>query len=98
MALRPHSVKGPVGEQVMMTTKHQFEYELRRMIHERIEAICEHLGNGSAKTYEEYQHKVGVVAGLRSVFDDIDEANAILSGKLREKGSMNALHGDGTRS
>jgi hypothetical protein len=67
----------------MMTTKHQFEYELRRMIRERIEEVCEHLGNGSAKTYEEYQHKVGMVAGLRSVLDDMTEANAIIEGKNR---------------
>lgn len=67
----------------MMTTKHQFEYELRRMILERIEAICEHLGNGSAKTYDEYQHKVGMVAGLRVTLEDMEEANAILEGKSR---------------
>lgn len=65
----------------MMTTKHHFEYELRRMIQSRVEEICAHLGNGSAKTLEEYQHKVGMVAGLRSVVEYIDEANAIIDGK-----------------
>ena len=67
----------------MMTTKHQFEFEIRRIISDRIEAICEHLGNGSAKTYDEYQHKVGVVAGLRAAIDSLEEANSILEGKPR---------------
>lgn len=67
----------------MMTTKHQFEFEVKRMISDRIEAICEHLGNGSAKTLEEYQHKVGIVAGLRAAIDSMEEANSILEGKQR---------------
>jgi hypothetical protein len=67
----------------MMTTKHQFEFEIRRIISDRIEAICEHLGNGSANTYDEYQHKVGLVAGLRAAIDSLEEANSILEGKPR---------------
>jgi uncharacterized protein YllA (UPF0747 family) len=67
----------------MMTTKHQFEFETKRIITERIEAICEHLGNGSAKTLEEYQHKVGIVAGLRAAIDAMEDSNSILEGKQR---------------
>lgn len=67
----------------MMTTKHQFEFEIRRIISDRIEGICEHLGNGSAKTHEEYQYKVGIVAGLRAAIDSLEEANSILEGKSR---------------
>lgn len=67
----------------MLTTKHQFEFEIRRLLSEQIEAICEHLGNGSASTFDEYQHKVGKVAGLRAAIDSIDEVNSILEGKSR---------------
>ena len=68
---------------MILTSKHQFEFEIRRIISDRIEAICEHLGNGSAKTLEEYQHKVGTVAGLRAAIDSMEEANSILEGKQR---------------
>jgi len=67
----------------MLTTKHQFEFEIRRMVLEKIETICEHLGNGSARTFEEYQQKVGTVAGLRAAIDIMEEANSILEGKQR---------------
>lgn len=68
---------------MITTTKHQFEYELRRLLDSRIEAILEHLGNGSAATYSEYQHKVGVIAGLCAAIDEMEEANSILEGKPR---------------
>ena len=66
----------------MLTTKDQFEKELKKLISEAYQTTRDNLAGGSANSYDEYKKAVGMVQGLALALEFMDEANNILS-KMR---------------
>ena len=66
----------------MLTTKDQFEKELKKLISEAYQTARDNLAGGSATSFDEYKKAVGLVQGLALAIEFIDEANDILN-KLR---------------
>lgn len=64
------------------TTSNLFESELRKILAEEIADLTANLAGGtSAKSYDEYQHEVGRIRGLKTALEACDEAATIVSQK-----------------
>ena len=69
----------------MLTTKDRFVAEFKAMIREEYIRIRDNVATGAAQDYNQYQKQVGLIQGLATALEFIDEANAIANG-TKERG------------
>jgi 5-methylcytosine-specific restriction endonuclease McrBC GTP-binding regulatory subunit McrB len=63
----------------MLTTKDQFEKELKKLISEAYQNARDNIAHGSAMTFDEYKKQVGMIQGLAYALELIEEANNIVN-------------------
>ena len=64
----------------MLTTKDRFVAELKAMIRDEYIRIRDNVATGSAQDYNQYQKQVGLIQGLSTALEFIDEAEAVANG------------------
>ena len=69
----------------MLTTKDRFVAELKTAIRDEYIRIRDNVAAGSAQDYNQYQKQVGIIQGLVTALEFIDEADAVASG-IKERG------------
>jgi hypothetical protein len=67
------------------TYSDRFARILAQLLNETIEEEVISLGEGKIDDIKDYKYRVGVIYGLRKVFDLMDEADAVNNGKERTK-------------
>lgn len=72
-------------ETKLLNYSSRFDYELRRLIAEKLEFIKDELAYGhGVSDFPEYKRRVGQVSGLETALEFCDEAKSICDGKERE--------------
>jgi len=72
-------------ERKLLNYSSRFDYELRRLIEERIAFIKDELAYGQGvQDFPEYKRRVGQVSGLEAALEFCIEAKSICDGKERE--------------
>lgn len=67
----------------MLTRSDRFEYELKKLVGERIASIMDDLAGGALESHAQYKEKCGQIRGLRFLDELIEEAQSICDGKER---------------
>jgi hypothetical protein len=66
-----------------LTTVQVYQNELKKLIQIEIERLIEPMINGYVESYEDYKSLAGKIAGLKSAFDLLDEADRVCAEKYR---------------
>lgn len=69
-----------------LTTVQVYQNELKKLIQIEIERLIEPMINGYVESYEDYKSLAGRIAGLKSAFDLLDEADRVCAEKYRQEG------------
>ena len=59
-----------------------FQDEIRKLVEEEIARLAEEMAFGQLKSFEDYRHCAGKIAGLRSCLEYIEEAAVPVNKKL----------------
>jgi len=66
-----------------LTTVQVYQSELKKLIQIEIERLIEPMINGYVESYEGYKSLAGKIAGLKSAFDLIEDADRVCAEKYR---------------
>ena len=67
----------------IQTTVNVYRHELEKIFATEIERLMINLSNGHAESLAEYKYAAGVIAGLRTAYEYLDEADKIYAEKYR---------------
>lgn len=66
-----------------LTIVQAYQNELKKLIQMEIDRVLEPMANNYVESFEEYKSLAGKIAGLKSAFELIEEADRICAEKYR---------------